>query len=85
MIVAPMWAGAVATKSAASRVVMCSSTILSAGKSRNDAREHLVDEHAFAIEHVDLGRGDFAVNQQRQRMLLHRFERRVHAFDGGNA
>ena len=64
MIVAATFAGAAATKSAASRVVTCSSTIFSPGKSRTIARQMAVDEHALAIEHVDVRIRDLAVHRQ---------------------
>ena len=37
----------------------------------------LLDETGFAVEHVDLGVGHFAVHQQRQPAALQRLERRV--------
>ena len=37
------------------------------------------DEDAFAIEDVDVRTGDLAVQQQRQFVLLHRFEHGMHA------
>ncbi len=33
--------------------------------------QHLVDEYSFAIEHIDLRAGDFAVDQQRHSDALH--------------
>ena len=85
MIVAATFAGAAATNSAASRVVTCSSTILSAGKSRTMRVRMPLDEDALAIEHVDVGIGDFAVQRQHEAVLLHRRERRLRPLDRRDA
>ena len=79
MIVAATRAGASATNCAASRVVTCSSTMRSPGKSRTIAARCALDEHALAIEHVDVGVGDLAVERQHDAEALHRRERGIDA------
>ena len=58
---------------------------LESGKVSDDAPEHLIDEHAFAIEYIDLGPCHLAVDKKRQRVPLHRVEHRIHAFERGDA
>ena len=41
---------------------------------RDQRRQHLVEEHRLAVEDVDLGIGDLAMDQQRHAGLLHRLE-----------
>jgi len=49
-------------------------------------RDHLlVDEHGFAVEQVDVGRGHFTVHQQQQPGSLHGFQRLVRLADVGDA
>ena len=66
MIVAAVCASLSFTYCAASRVVRCSNTIFSAGKSLRSGTQHAIDEEGFAIEQVDVGIGDFAMHQQRK-------------------
>jgi hypothetical protein len=46
----------------------------SAGKSRHDRGELALDEHALAIERIDVAVGDFAVNREHHAVPLHRRE-----------
>jgi hypothetical protein len=46
-----------------------------AGEAAPQRQQHLVDEAALAVEDVDLRIGDLAVDQQRQVLALHRFQR----------
>ena len=47
--------------------------------------EVLVDKNLFPIENIDLGVSDFAMNEQRDLVLLHRFKNRVQGFDRADA
>ena len=67
----------IATKSAASVVVICSKTIFSSGKSRDQRRQHALDEHRLAVENIDLWVGDFAMDAQHHADRLHLLQRRV--------
>jgi hypothetical protein len=55
-------------------VVTCSSTTFSRGD-RHQRRQDAVDEHRFAVEDVDIGIGDFAVDEQRHSDRLHPLQR----------
>ncbi len=50
-----------------------------------DAGEHRFEEHALAVENVHAGRRDFAVDEQRQIVFLHRSERGIGALDPRDA
>ena len=76
MIVAATLAPLACTKSTPSRVVMCSSTSFSAGKSAQQRRQHALDEHRLAVEDVDRRIGDLAMHQQRQAERFHARQRR---------
>ena len=67
------------------RVVMCSSTIRKPGKVAHDLRQRALDENALAIEDVDVGIGDFAMQRQHDALLLHRLERGIDALERGDA
>ena len=54
---------------------MLEAPIFRPGKSRDQRREHAVDEHRLAVEDVDLGIGHLAVDEQRHADPLHRLER----------
>ena len=85
MTVAATFGPAPSTKATASAVVICSNTIFSAGKSRDQRREHALDEHRLAVENVDLGIGDLAMDEQRHADPLHRLQRRAERGDVGHA
>ena len=70
-MVAAVSGPASATYSAASRVVMCSKTIFRPGKVAAQRDQLAVDEHALAVEQVDLAVGHLAVHQQRHAGALH--------------
>ena len=46
-----------------------------------ERRQHLIDEPRFAIEHVDVGVGDFAMHLKDEIPLLHAREHGMHAAD----
>jgi len=58
---------------------------LEARKTLDDALQMSLDEHRLAVEHVDLGIGHLAMQQQRQTGLLHGREHRVAAREIGDA
>ena len=47
--------------------------------------EHAIDEDRLAIEDVDVGIGDLAMDEQRHADPLHRLERRMKRADVGDA
>ncbi len=58
---------------------------LELGKSAAQSDEMPLDEHRLAVEHIHLGVGHFAVNQQRHPDLLHGVERRIDALEFGHS
>ena len=75
--VAATFGPAASTNATASAVVICSKTIFSAGKSRTKPGEDAIDEHGLAVENVDLGIGDLAMDEQGHADPLHRLQRRL--------
>ena len=54
-------------------------------KIAQDRRQHALDEYPLTIEDIDLARGHFPMDQERQSMFLHRVEHRIHTLDCGDA
>src|SRR2546426_3915244 len=46
-------------------------------KVAHDASKQPIDENALPVEHIDIGVGDFAMDQQRQSTVLHGSKRRI--------